>query len=153
MTSPPAAPAQALVLLFALEELRRAHGHRCPPGADPRLDTAPFRAFRERLLAAAAASARAPARLSMWWEGTYNGYALAVQLDPAEAAPGLEDAAGEACPVEDSRLAPPRQDGYPLARIRPGRGEIERGDDGALFEAPLGAAGGHFGAPGVRRIR
>jgi hypothetical protein len=152
MTSPTGAT-EALVLLFALEELRRACGHRAVPGADPRSDTAPFRAFRDRLLAEASARARGEARLSMWWEGTYNGYALAVQVDPGAAVPGLAEGAAGACPVEDRRLAPPRQDGYPLARVRPGRAELERDGDGALVEAPLGAPGGHFGAPGMRRIR
>jgi len=43
-----AGPSDALVLLFALEELRRAFGERAGPGGDPRSDTGPFRAFRER---------------------------------------------------------------------------------------------------------
>jgi hypothetical protein len=146
-------PGEALVLRFALEDLRRAFGRRAVPGADPRHDTAPFRAFRERLLAAASASARGQARLTFWWEGTYNGYALVVQADPAAAAPGLAGAAATACPVEEGRLAPPRKGGYPLALVRPGSAELERDEEGALVEAPFGAPGGHFGAPGVRRIR
>jgi len=84
----------ALVLLFALEDLRRAHGRLASPGADPRHDTAAFRSFRERLLAAAADGARAPAELAMWWEGTYNGYALAVQADPASAVPNEDPGGG-----------------------------------------------------------
>lgn len=150
--SAPRPGAEALVLLFALEELRRRFGHLGAEGADPQSDTAPFRAFRERLLAAAAARARGDVRLSMWWEGTYNGYALAVEADPAAALP-WEEAAAEICPVEERRLAPPRKDGYPLARVGPGRADLERGPDGALVEAPLGAPAGHFGAPGMRRIR
>ncbi|HEY7724153.1 MAG TPA: hypothetical protein VH880_02375 [Anaeromyxobacteraceae bacterium] len=142
-------PAQ--VLLFSLEELRRRHGDAATPGADPRDDTAPFRAFRGALLAAAARLAAGEAALSMWWEGTFNGYHLAVQADPAEALPDLPRAAAAACPVEAVRLAPPRTDGYPLARVRPGSAEPERGAGGELFEAPFGAGGGHFGAPGMRR--
>ncbi len=153
MSAAPRGPAEALVVLFALEELRRAFGHRLAPGVDPRHDTAPFRAFRDRLLAAAASCAAAPARLSMWWEGTYNGYALAIQADPAAAAAGLAEAAAAACPVEGRRLAPPRKDGYPLALVWPGAAELLRDEAGALAEAPFGAPSGHFGAPGVRRIR
>jgi hypothetical protein len=151
----PGGPGQgeALTVLFALEELRRAFGHLATPGADPRHDTAPFRAFRQRLLQAASGCARGEARLTAWWEGTYNGYALAVQADPASAAPALAEAAAAACPVEGSRLAPPRKGGYPLALVRPGSAELERDEGGALVEAPFGASGGHFGAPGVRRIR
>ena len=62
-------------------------------------------------------------------------------------------AAAAACPVEAFRLAPPRRDGYPLARVAPGRAVLLRDADGTRVEAPLGAAGGHFGAPGVRRFR
>ena len=149
----PEGPAPALVLLFALEELRRRHGPAGARGDDPRADTRPFRAFRRALLAAAAARATGPAALSMWWEGSFNGYALAVQVEPAGAVPGLAEAAAAACPVEAFRLAPPRRDGYPLARVAPGRSALLRDADGARIEAPLGAAGGHFGAPGMRRIR
>ena len=140
-------------ILFALEELRRCHGGHAPGGADPRSDTRPFRSFRRALLAAAAARAIGPAELRMWWEGSFNGYALAVQVHPASAVPGLAEAAAAACPVEAFRLAPPRQDGYPLARVAPGRAVLLRDADGTRVEAPLGAAGGHFGAPGVRRFR
>lgn len=146
-------PGEALLLLFALEELRRGHAGRRASGADPRADTRPFRAFRRALLAAAAARAVGPAELSMWWEGTFNGYALAVQAWPAAAVPGLAEGAAAACPVEGFRLAPPRRDGYPLARVAPGRAALLRDADGARIEAPFGAAGGHFGAPGMRRIR
>jgi hypothetical protein len=142
----------AQVLLFALEELRRCCGRAATPGADPRDDTAPFRAFRGALLAEAARVAAGEAALSMWWEGTFNGYHLAVQADPAEALPGLAAAAAAACPVEAVRLALPRPDGYPLARVRPGSAEPARGADGELFEAPFGAGGGHSGAPGMRRL-
>ncbi len=141
---------KARILLFALEELRRRYGGLVPEGADPRSDTSPFRAFRERLLAEVAGAATGPVRLSMWWEGTYNGYCLAVACEPAEAVAALE--AGAACPVEAERVAPPPQGGYPLARVAPGRAEVERDDGGAAFEAPFGAASGHFGAPGMRRI-
>ena len=145
----------ALVFTFPLEELRRAFGARATPGADPRRDTAPFRGFRERLLGAAAAAAVGEARVSMWWEGTFNGYALAVQAWPSLAVPGLAGAAAAACGIEPEavRLAPPRQDGYPLARIAPGSFALARGEDGLLVEAPFGAPTGHFGAPGMRRIR
>lgn len=140
----------ARILRFALEDLRRAHGARVPPGADPRTDTAPFRAFRERLLDAAARAAVAPADLAMWWEGTYNGYALAVAVTPPDALPSLD--AGAAAPVEDDRIAEPRPGGYPLAHVEPGRSQVARDAGGATWEAPFGAATGHFGAPGMRRV-
>ncbi len=60
----------ARILLFALEDLRARFADRTPPGADPRLDTAPFRAFRDALLRLAAAAATGDAELTMWWEGT-----------------------------------------------------------------------------------
>lgn len=141
---------RARVLLFHLDELRRRYGHLVPAGADPRSDTAPFRAFRERLLAEAARSARAPASLGMWWEGTYNGYCLAVAVAPAEAVPDLDPAA--ACPLDGERVASPPGEGYPLGRVAPGRAELERDPEGAVFEAPFGAPTGHFGAPGMRRV-
>jgi len=145
---------QALVLTFALEELRRAFGGQADPAVDARHDTAPFRAFRAALLEAAARTAVASADLRMWWEGTFNGYALAVQALPAGAVEGLERAAAKATGIdpESARLAPPRQDGYPLARIRPGSATLWRGEDGLLAEAPFGAPAGHFGAPGMRRL-
>jgi hypothetical protein len=143
-------PVAARILLFALDDLRRRYGHLVREGGDPRHDAAPFRAFRERLLADAAAAARAPARLSMWWEGTYNGYCLAVACDPPEALAALDP--GEACPVEAERLAPPREDGYPLAEVGPGGATVARDREGATFEAPFGAPAGHFGAPGMRRV-
>jgi len=155
----------ARILLFALDDLRERYP--AGPGGgvaldgqaaggaaahpDPRHDTSPFRAFRERLLAAAAAAATGPATLAMWWEGTYNGYCLAVACAPAEALAALDPSA--ACPLEDDRVAPPPRDGYPLARVEPGRAEVARDADGAAYEAPFGAATGHFGAPGVRRIQ
>lgn len=142
----------AHVLAFALDELRARFAAAGTPGADPRHDTAPFRAFRAALLAELAAAARADAELTMWWEGGYNGYALAVAVEPPQAVPGLEAAAGRACPVDASRLAPPRRDRYRLARIGPGRAAVAREDDGAVVEAPFGAPAGHFGAPGMRRL-
>ncbi len=142
----------AHVLLFALDDLRARYGALVPPGADPRHDTAPFRAFRGALLEALAAAARGEAELSMWWEGGYNGYALAVALGPADAVPDPEAAAARACPADASRLAPPRRDRYPLGRVGPGRYEVARDPAGAAVEAPFGAATGHFGAPGMRRI-
>ena len=143
----------ALVLLFALDELRARYGAHVPEGADPRHDTAPFRAFRAALLDALAAAAREPADASMWWEGGYDGYALAVALEPEGAVPGAEEAAGRACAVDAARLAPPRRDRYPLARVAPGRAELARDAGGAAVEAPFGAPTGHFGAPGMRRMR
>lgn len=140
----------ARILLFALEELRARYGAAATPGLDPRHDTAPFRAFRAALLDACARAASGPAELSMWWEGTYNGYALAVAVEPPGALAALEPDA--VCPVDAERLAPPRADRYPLARVSPGRAEVAREPDGATHEAPFGAATGHFGAPGLRRI-
>ncbi len=140
----------ARVLLFALEDLRARHGDAASPGADPRHDTAPFRRFRAALLDLAARAATGPADLSMWWEGTYNGYALAIAIEPAEALPGLD--ATPACPLDGERVAPLRADRYPLARVEPGRAAVARDPDGATWEAPFGASTGHFGAPGMRRI-
>jgi hypothetical protein len=140
----------ARVLLFALEDLRRGFGRLVPPGADPRHDTAPFRAFRRALLDAAAGAAVGPAALTFWWEGSYNGYRLALAVAPPEAIPGAF--AEAACPVDEERLALPRQDGYPLAAVAPGAWTLARDEHGAAYEAPFGAPTGHFGAPGVRRI-
>jgi hypothetical protein len=139
----------ARILLFALDELRRRHGGAATPGVDPRHDGAPFRAFRDALLAEAARAASAPAVLSMWWEGSFDAYSLAVACEPASALAGLDPA--PACALEDERVAPPRPDGYPLARIAPGCAEVAREPDGSTYEAPFGAPTGHFGAPGVRR--
>lgn len=141
----------ARILLFTLEDLRARYGARVPPGADPRADTAPFRAFREALLRLAAGAATAPCELTMWWEGTYNGYSLAIAAEPAEALARLDPSA--ACPADAERLGPPRADRHPLARVEPGRAAVARAADGTIFEAPFGAAAGHFGAPGLRRIR
>jgi hypothetical protein len=140
----------ARILLFALDDLRRLYAHLVPEGEDPRHDSAPFRAFRGRLLGAAADSASAPAVLTMWWEGTYNGYCLAVACEPPEALAALDPS--EACPLEGERLAPPRADGYPLAEVGPGGAALARDREGAIFEAPFGAPAGHFGAPGMRRV-
>jgi hypothetical protein len=142
--------AAARILLFALDDLRARYGDRLTPGADPRADTAPFRAFRAALLELAARAADRPAVLTMWWEGTYNGYALAVAAEPAEALAGLDPS--PACPADAERLAQPRADPYPLARVEPGLAEPSRGREGETFEAPFGEATGHFGAPGMRRI-
>jgi hypothetical protein len=141
----------ALLLSFALDDLRARFP--APPGVDPRHDTTAFRAFRDRLLAAAAGVARAPAALEFAWHGTFNGYALVVAVEPPGAAPGLDAAAGLVCPLDDARVAPPPKDRYPLARVAPGEAHVARDADGAAYEAPFGAATGHFGAPGVRRIR
>jgi hypothetical protein len=140
----------ARILLFALEDLRDRFGAALPPGADPRLDTTPFRAFRAALLARAAAAAAGRAELSMWWEGTYNGYFLAVAAEPAAALAALDPS--PVCPADAERVAPPRAARYPLALVEPGRAVVARGADGATYEAPLGASTGHFGAPGMRRI-
>lgn len=141
----------ARILLFALDDLRARYGALVPPGADPRSDTAPFRAFRGVLLDLAARAASAPCDLAMWWEGTYNGYALAVAAEPAAALAALDPT--PACPVDAERVAPPRADSYPLARVEPGRAEVARGSGGETFEAPFGEPTGHFGAPGIRRVR
>jgi hypothetical protein len=154
----------ARVVLFHLDELRRRFGAVASQGADPRSDTAPFRAFRDRLLAEAARSARGAASLSMWWEGSYNGYCLAVAAEPAQALQGLRPE--RVCPPEEERLeavpgdggaphapvAGSRRDRYPLAEVVPGRAEVARDPDGTCYEAPFGAATGHFGAPGMRRV-
>jgi hypothetical protein len=139
----------ARIFLFALEELRHRFGHLTPEGADPRHDATAFRAFRDALLARAAPAARAPAALSMWWEGTYNGYALAVACEPADALAGFDPT--PACPCDDERVAPPRDGRHPLATLAPGAGAVARDAAGAAWEAPFGAATGHFGAPGMRR--
>jgi len=139
----------ARILYYALDELRRRYGRHASPGVDPRRDTAPFRAFREALLAEGARAATAPAELRMWWEGTFNGYCLAVSCEPAEALPGLRPSA--ACALEEERVAVAPPGGYPLGRVAPGRAEVGRDAAGASYEAPFGAAGGHFGAPGVVR--
>ncbi|HUK66509.1 MAG TPA: hypothetical protein VLV17_06740 [Anaeromyxobacteraceae bacterium] len=142
----------AHILLFALEDLRERYGAGLPTEADPRQDTTPFRTFRAALLEALASEAKREAEVSMWWEGSYNGYALAVAVDPGEAIHDLESAAERACPVEAARLANPRRARYRLGRVWPGRAEVSREDDGAVVEAPFGAGGGHFGAPGMRRV-
>ncbi len=140
----------ARILLFALEDLRERYGAATPAGADPRHDTSAFRAFRAELLRALAAAARGPLSRSMWWEGTYNGYALAVAAEPSEALGELDLPA--VCPLDAERLAAPRTDRYPLARVAPGVAEVAPAEGGGAWEAPFGAPGGHFGAPGMRRI-
>ena len=143
------------ILRFHLDELRRGYGHLVPPGADPRHDTTPFRAFRAALQAAAARLATAPCLLEISWEGTFNGYALALVVTPPEALAGLDAAALAGAglpPVDDERVAPPPPDRYPLAHVEPGRASVARNPDGTTSEAPFGAATGHFGAPGMRAI-
>jgi hypothetical protein len=144
---------RALVLAFALDDLRRAFGASASPGADPRHDTGPFRAFRAALLDAAARGATERATLSFWWEGTFNEYALAVAVEPPDALPGLAEEIGVTCPVESMRVAAPRTARYALATVTPERAEVARDAEGNAFEAPFGAPTGHFGAPGVRRLR
>jgi hypothetical protein len=140
----------ARVLQFGLDELRRAFGGHATPGADPRHDTAPFRAFRSALLDAAARAARRPCDLTMAWGGTFNGYRLLVSVEPPDALPALDLAA--VCAVEHDEVAPARPDRYPLAHVEPGHAEVARAADGTTHEAPFGAATGHFGAPGIRRL-
>lgn len=142
----------AAILLFSLDALRARYGHLVPPAADPRHDTSPFRAFRTALLQALASDATAPAELAMWWEGGFNGYALAIALEPAGAVPRLEQAASRACEVEAMRVGVPRADRQPLGQVAPGRWEVARDGQGAVVEAPFGAPTGHFGAPGLRRM-
>lgn len=139
----------ARIFLFALEELRARHPA-AASGVDSRQDTAPFRRFRAALLALAARAANEPVELTWWWEGTYNGYFLAVAATPAGALAALDPA--DACPPDAERIAPARADGYPLAHVEPGRAEVARDEDGATFEAPFGVATGHFGAPGMRKL-
>jgi hypothetical protein len=143
-------PLDALILLFPLEELRDRFGGATPEGADPRHDTAAFRAFRAALLAAFATAARAPLSLSMWWEGTYNGYALAVAAEPAEAVGELDLSA--VCAADAERVGAPRADRRPLGRVWQAGAEPALDAEGASWEAPFGAAAGHFGAPGMRRM-
>lgn len=138
------------ILRFALEDLRARYAGAASPDQDPRTDTGPFRAFRAALLARAARAATGSAELSMWWDGTYNGYTLAIALEPAEALAGLDPS--PTCPLDDDRVAVPRADRYPLAHVEPGRAVVARDADGASFEAPFGAPTGHFGAPGMRRV-
>ena len=145
----------ARLLAFDLDDLRATYGHLAPPGADPRHETTPFRAFRAAFLRAAAAAAVAPCLLEVWWSGTFNGYALVVAVTPPDALPGLDAAAlaraGLPAP-DDERVAPPPPDRYPLAHVEPGRAAVARNADGTTNEAPFGAATGHFGAPGMRAI-
>ncbi len=141
---------EARILLFSLDDLRDRYAARTPTGADPRADTAPFRAFRLELLALAARAAEGRSSLSMWWEGTYNGYALAVAVEPPEPLLALDP--GPACLLEGERVASPRADRYVLAHVEPGRAEVARDPDGGTWEAPFGEATGHFGAPGMRKI-
>jgi hypothetical protein len=140
----------AHIFLFALEDLRARFGGATPEGADPRHDTAAFRRFRAALLDAFARAARAPLSLSMWWEGTYNGYALAVAATPGDAVGAV--ALDAVCPPEGERSGPPRTDARPLGRAGPEGAAPARAEDGTCWEAPLGAPAGHFGAPGMRRV-
>ena len=144
-------PAAARILLFSLDDLRRRYGPLAREGADPLTDTSAFRRFRTALLALAARAATGGCDLSMWWEGTYNGYALAVSAEPPETLRGLDPE--PACPLDGERVAPPRADRYPLAHVEPGRAEVASDPEGGTWEAPFGLATGHFGAPGMRNIR
>jgi len=140
-------PAPVRIVRFAVEDLRARHP--AAPGVDPRLDAGPFQAFRTALLEAAACAAVGPASLSMWWEGTFNGYALAVAIAPDGAvAPGALEAA---CRAEGDRAGEPAGEARPLGTVAPGRAEVARDGSGAAWEAPFGPAGGHFGVPGMRR--
>ena len=142
---------QARILLFSLDDLRDRYAEFAPAGSDPRADITPFRHFRTALLALAARAADDRCDLSMWWEGTYNGYALAIAIEPP--GPLLAFDPRPACPLEAERVAPPRADRYPLAHVEPGRAEVARDPEGGTWEAPFGEATGHFGAPGMRNIR
>ncbi len=139
------------IVLFSLDELRSTFPSQAA-AADPRHDTGGFRAFRAVLLDALAKAAVAPAAVSMWWEGGFNGYALAVAVEPGESVPALDEVAGRACPLEGSRLAPARPDRQPMGIVHPGWHTVARDDSGAVAEAPFGAPTGHFGAPGMRRV-
>ncbi len=145
------APPPARILLFALDELRERYAPLARPGADPRTDTSAFRTFRTAFLALAARQAGGPCDLSMWWEGTYNGYALAVSIEPPEPLLALDPR--PACPLDAERVAPPRADRYPLAHVEPGCADVAQDPEGGIWEAPFGVAAGHFGAPGMRNIR
>jgi hypothetical protein len=140
----------ARVLQFGLDELRRAFAGHAAPGADPRHDTAPFRAFRAALLEAAARAAVRPCDLAMAWGGTFNEYRLLISVEPPDALPGLDLSA--VCEPEHDEVAPARPDRYPLAHVEPGHATVARAADGTTHEAPFGAATGHFGAPGIRRL-
>jgi hypothetical protein len=140
----------ARVLQFGLDELRRAFGHHARAGADPRHDTAPFSAFRAALLEAAARAAVRPCDLFLAWGGTFNEYRLLVSVEPADALPGLDLTA--VCAVEQDEVAPARPDRYPLAHVEPGHATVACAADGTTHQAPFGAATGHFGAPGIRRL-
>lgn len=155
MTLGGAEPEGTLTALFALDELRARHGEEVPEGADPRHAVEPFRAFRAALLQSVAGVVRRPALLSMWWEGSFNGYLLAVALEPGDAADAalFERACEEACPVEALRSSSLRPDRHSLATVSPGTWELARDASGATAEAPFGSPTGHFGAPGVRWVR
>jgi hypothetical protein len=144
-------PHSARILLFSLDDLRDRYASLAPPPSDPRTDTSPYRMFRTSFLALAARAAEGRCELSMWWEGTYNGYALAVAIEPPEPLAALDPR--PACALESERVAPPRADRYPLAHVEPGRAEVARDPEGGTWEAPFGEATGHFGAPGMRNIR
>jgi hypothetical protein len=144
-------PQPTRILLFSLDDLRERYRSLARRPSDPRADTSPFRMFRTTLLAQAARVADGRCELSMWWEGTYNGYALAVAIEPAAPLAALDPR--PACPVEGETVAPPRPDRYPLAHVEPGRAEVARDPEGGTWEAPFGEATGHFGAPGMRNIR
>jgi hypothetical protein len=144
-------PQPARILLFSLDDLRARYASLASPASDPRADTSPFRMFRTSLLAQAAHAADGHCELSMWWEGTYNDYVLAVAIEPPAPLAAIDPR--PACPLEGERVAPPRADRYPLAHVEPGRAAVARDPEGGTWEAPFGEATGHFGAPGMRNIR
>jgi hypothetical protein len=140
--------AQGRVFLFHLDALRSRYGVAVPEGHHRGGDTASFLAFRGRLLAELAPCVLTPAELSAWWEGTYNGYHLAVAISPPSALSAAFDPE-LICALEAERVAPVPRNGYPLARLAPGGWELAQGVAGETVAFPFGAATGHFGAPGV----
>ncbi len=73
-----------------------------------------------------------------------------MAAEPAEAL-GEPDLSA-VCPLDGERTAAPRAERYPLARVAPRSAEPAEAEGGGTWEAPFGAPGGHFGAPGMRRI-
>jgi hypothetical protein len=140
--------ARAHVFLFHLDDLRSRYGAAVPEEHHRGSDTASFLTFRSRLLAELAPCVQRQAELSAWWEGTYNGYHLAVAVSPASALSTAFDPES-ICPLEAERVAPLPRNGYPLARLAPGGWELAQGAAGETYAFPFGAATGHFGAPGV----
>lgn len=138
---------RARIFLFPLDALRSQYPA-AGEGRGPGSDTGPFLAFRSRLLAELSPCVQTPAELSAWWEGTYNGYHLAVAVSPPGALSGAFEPES-ICPLEAERIAPVPRNGYPLARLEPGGWTLAGGEAGETYEFPFGVAAGHFGAPGV----